>query len=390
MRWHVGTLRALELRYSLRTLVILLLLVTSLALWLQWGPEPWASGAVMKGHQDYVRSVAFSPDGSRIATASTDGTARVWDAASGMELAVMEGHGDRAGSYGDVYCVAFSPDGRRLVTGGLDFTVRVWDAVTGEQLALLAGHSDWINSVAFSANGSRVVTGSQDATCRIWDAATGRQIMVLKGHQDKVEQAEISSGGTRLVTSAQFEAPRLWRTTDGTCLAVLLEDGGPTTGRSGSFSPDSKHVVTGSDRARLWDAKTGGLIEKLKTAGNWEAIAWPPTGPRVVQREVAGVSVVDLKTGRQLTVLGDPEAGTCSSAISPDGRMVVTAGYDKLARVWVEPRPGMWQRLTLFVRPWLAALFGMLLLWSLWRDRRHFRDLAGAHGSTGGVGTRGP
>ena len=113
-------------------------------------------------HQAEVKSAAFSPDGSRIVTASVDSTVRIWDAANGKRLSILS-HEGPAGS------AAFSPDGSRIVTGSEDKTVRVWDAATGKEIEVLRGHDAEVAMVGFSPNGTRIVTASSDKTARIWD-----------------------------------------------------------------------------------------------------------------------------------------------------------------------------------------------------------------------------
>ncbi len=110
------------------------------------------------GHEGPVNSAAFSPDGSRIVTASTDRTARIWDAASGKEIAVLRGHEDT------VISAAFSPDGLRIATASQDMTARIWGAGSAKEIAVLRGHEDTVISAAFSPDGSRIVTASGDRT----------------------------------------------------------------------------------------------------------------------------------------------------------------------------------------------------------------------------------
>src|SRR6516165_240161 len=171
--------------------------------------------SALVGHGALVSSAAFSPDGSRVVTASWDGTARLWDIKTGAALATLAGH------RGWVWKAAFSPDGRRIVTASADKTARVWDAATGALLATLSGHRGWVNSAAFSPDGSRIVTASEDDTARVWDAAAGTALLTLSGHSDAINGAAFSPDGTRIVTTSFDTTARVWDARTGAALGTL-------------------------------------------------------------------------------------------------------------------------------------------------------------------------
>jgi WD40 repeat protein len=140
-------------------------------------------------HEGLVHSVAFSPNGHRIASASRDFTICVWDATTGEVVAgLFTGHTD------SVFSVAFSPDGQRIASASRDCTIRVWDAATGEVVAgPFTGHTDSVNSVAFSPDGQRIASASLDRTIRVWDAAIGEVVAgPFTGHTDRVESVAFS------------------------------------------------------------------------------------------------------------------------------------------------------------------------------------------------------
>jgi hypothetical protein len=122
-------------------------------------------GMPLEGHSRSVFAVAYSPDGKRILSGSSDRALKVWDAATGQHWLTLKGH------TGTVRSVAFSPDGKRIVSGSSDRTLKIWDAETGQENITLKGHFPRVTRVAFSADGSRIVCGSADGTLKVWDAA---------------------------------------------------------------------------------------------------------------------------------------------------------------------------------------------------------------------------
>jgi eukaryotic-like serine/threonine-protein kinase len=284
---------------------------------------------VLSGHEDQVISAAYSPDGTRIATASYDGTARIWDARLGKQLAVLSGH------EGLVLAAAYSPDGTRILTGSADKTARIWDAHTGAQLAVLS-NGDEVEGAAYSPDGSRIITGSLKSGARIWDARTGAQLAMLPGNGATVFTGAFSPDGSRVATCPGDKIARIWDTRSGKELLVLR--GHDDNLRSARYSPDGTRIVTASSdkTARIWDARTGAQLAVLAGHGGvvYSAV-YSPDGTRIVTAaDDKTVRVWDARTGAQLTVLSGHGGYVYSAAYSPDGTRIVSASGDKSARVW--------------------------------------------------------
>ena len=171
-------------------------------------PKHWPA-AELRGHTGTVMHAEFSPDGSRIVTASWDSTARVWEAASGELVVALEGHTSA------VRHSAFSPDGSRIVTASSDDTARVWEAASGELVVALEGHTSAVRHSAFSPDGSRIVTASSDDTARVWEAASGELVVALEGHTSAVAHAAVAPDGSRIVTASSDDTPRVWEAASG-------------------------------------------------------------------------------------------------------------------------------------------------------------------------------
>ncbi|MEM9488396.1 MAG: protein kinase, partial [Myxococcota bacterium] len=285
---------------------------------------------VLRGHLDRVYSAAFSPDGTRIVTASRDKTARVFSADGTGEPLVLRGHQEL------VYSAAFSPDGTRIVTASFDNTARVWNADgTGEPL-VLRGHRAFVYSAAFNPDGTRIVTASQDNTAQVWNADGTGEPLVLRGHLDRVYSAAFSPDGARIVTASRDKTARV-HSADGTGEPLVLR-GHLDVVSSAAFSPDGTRIVTASqDRtARVWNADGTGrpLVLRSHQAFVYSA-AFSPDGTRIVtasRDKTARVHSAD-STGEPLVLRGHQDL-VSSAVFSPDGTRIVTASRDKTARVY--------------------------------------------------------
>jgi len=277
--------------------------------------------------------VAFSPDGKRIASAG--GWApqiKVWDVVTGQRIWSIRGHDFWA------YSVSFSPDGKLLASGG-DNHVKLWDAATGSHVMTLRGHEAMVYSVAFSPDGKSVVTGACDNMIRIWDISTGATTMILRGHEDVVEGVVFTPDGKSLVSHSWDGTIKTWDMSAAREPLKLV--GHSSIINSFAFSPDGKRIVSGDGISiKLWDVESATELKTLCRDNGLipSAVAFSPDGKRIALREYSGTCRIwDAATGDLLTILHGPRPyirPTGGMAFSPDGNlMAFSGGIDKTVKV---------------------------------------------------------
>jgi WD40 repeat protein len=294
-----------------------------------WDPTRDQEARSLAEHDD-VRGVAFGPDGTYLASAGRDRTVTLWDLATGQVVRVLRGHTDT------VHCVAISPDGRRAASGGEDRSVRIWEVATGKELHVLQGHAASVLDLAFSPDGKILASAGDDRTVRIWDADTGREIKTLAGHIQGVTGVVFSPDGKTLASGGKDGFVLFWDLGSGRQLRSLKAH--PDGVRSLAMSPDGRWLATGGFEPSIivWEVATGREVQTL--AGHAFAIndlAFSPDSRRVASASSdRTVRIWDPAFGQEVLVLRGHSGTVWAVAFSPNGARLATASEDQTLRLW--------------------------------------------------------
>jgi WD40 repeat protein len=314
-----------------------------------WRVEDEENVWIGKGHDGWVWSIAFSPDGM-LASGSEDCTIKLWDVNTGSCSKTLKGHSR------PIWCVSFSPDGQLLASSSEDWTVKLWNVHTGHCLTTLKGHQNWVRSVAFcpaspaTGRGGRSILASagDDKTIKLWDLKTERCYRTLSGHSDRVWSIAFSPDGQFLASGSSDQTIRVWHVRTGNCLQIM--QGHTSWVRSIVFSADGQTIISGSeDRTiRLWDWQTATCRQILSGHTSWvRSVAVHPN-----------TSLIASGSGDHTIKLWDSESGRCCRTLmgftnrvwaiaplsnweSPD--RIVSSHDDHCIRLW-NPHAGQCEK----------------------------------------------
>jgi WD40 repeat protein len=288
------------------------------------------------GHEARINSIAFSPDGKRLATTSDDRTARIWDTTTGKEVMRLQ---HRA----EVHAAVFSPDGGRIVTSSNadDPHAQIWNVATGGSVTAPLELARVICPVKFSADGTRIITDGYGAA-RVWNATTGEKVTArdeLDGVVFSGCESSIGPGGARYLGHELDNSATIREVTAGSRVTARLQHEAQVVAMA--FSPDGTRVVTGShdNTARVWDAASGApLTAPLPHIGWVHRMAFSPDGTRIVTTSGGSgksyARVWNATTGAAVTAPLEHRDGVLTAAFSADGSRIVTSNADGTARVW--------------------------------------------------------
>jgi WD40 repeat protein len=336
------------------------------------------------GHQAVIHDPSFTLDGQRLLTPSRDGTVRLWDVATGQELRQFKGH------QGEVWAAALSPDGRHALTGGFDRTLRLFDVATGKELRRFPDHAGAIASVVWSPDGLRAVScGNEEGAARIWDVTAGKELLRI-ALPPNIRRAIFAPNGQQVLTVGKDHIV-MWDANTGQEVHRFL--GASSLTYAAAFTPDGRHLVTGSgdETVRLWSVATGQVLgsvadkgeiygvavsrdgKMLLTNGGWTGVAklyrlpsavwsvpekvgeirrfprtsnnaypnitcvaFTPDGRRLLEGSDATppLHLSEPETGQELLTLEGHNGWVNAIAISWDGRLAVTGSVDTQVCLW--------------------------------------------------------
>ncbi|KAF6803762.1 Vegetative incompatibility protein HET-E-1-like protein 15 [Colletotrichum sojae] len=281
----------------------------------------------LEGHEDYVNSVDISPDRATLASASDDGTVKLWDTATGhcLRTLPLQGRGKS---------VAFSTDGTMLASAS-DSVIKLWSMVTGHCLRTLPTRGNCI-SVAFSSDGTTLASGSNRSVFQLWDTKSGQCLHTLRGHRGTVYSVVFSGDSSLLASGSSDKTVRLWQTSTGICLRTIDRDSEVS---SIALSHDGTRLASvSSSGVEVCNLKTNDCIQPLKDGihTDFGPVAFSPSGTQIAfDLDRIGLHLWDITTNQSKGVLTGHHGIVTSVVFSGGGSLLASASRDAASiKLW--------------------------------------------------------
>jgi WD40 repeat protein len=291
----------------------------------------------LQKHTDAVQSVALSPDGKIIASASDDGTVKLWELEGDNPNSIKEIK-DQGGW---VRAVVFLSD-RQIITAGQDKNIKIIDIASGKVVKTLSGHTNLINNLAIAPASDLLVSGSYDNTVNLWQISTGKLLRSQTGHTDKIWGLAISPDGKQVVSASRDKTVKIWDVKTGENLKTLQHPSGVTCVL---VTPDGKRVISGSsdNLIRVWDLTSAKKLFELSEHKDMiGAIAITSDGKYLFsggKDSQNSIHLWNLQTKSSIwNLIGHTDLVT-SLVITPDNLKLISSSQDKNINIWQIPKP---------------------------------------------------
>ncbi|MGM9762540.1 MAG: TIR domain-containing protein [Candidatus Cryptobacteroides sp.] len=284
---------------------------------------------VLHGHTAGVASVASSLDGKLLASASLDGTIKIWDIDSGAQLHSLTVH------KGNVNSVCFSQDGACILTASSDGTVKITD-IKSNDIKLSLDQLCKASCAVFSYNGKYIASGDEEGTICIWKAETGSLCRELTGHEKWVSSVRFSQSGKYILSASEDGTVKIWNVKNGSCVRTFEVHSGPVN--SAEFSRDERSVLSaGDDRTiKVWNSDTGEVMQTLTGHEDVVASAQYSRDEKFILSASwdKTIRIWDAKSGNEIRIYKGHTLAVSTARFSNDGSFIISASWDQTIRLW--------------------------------------------------------
>ncbi|MEZ6097087.1 MAG: protein kinase [Pirellulaceae bacterium] len=287
------------------------------------------SNVTCYGHTSSIDGVAYTPDGSQMVSASHDGTVRLWDTSTGLEINRINLEDERPVS------IAISRDGSRVATAS-DETIKLWDIKTHEVIGRLDGHSEKIICLSFNDDGSRLASASSDNAIKVWDINSAEEVIAIGGNTVSVTSFAFSPNGKQLASASEFDwAISIWDIESGELIEVVRNR---SKANQIAFSPDGSRLVSVHyGLFVIWDTETWLPVFVGHRSHNRvvRCVAFSPDGTRfATSGDDCIIKLWDTRTGGLLDTLSGHSQSIFNLAFSPDGSHLASSSSDTTVKIW--------------------------------------------------------